>query len=146
MADRRKGCRCGLCSLATTLIPRYKTGYPRPVQPDRKRGDFYTWHTDAGPTTYPDGTIRKLSCTIQLSDPDEYEGGHFQWLDATTEFDRMQDSSTINMTNAIQTVPFSMKQKGTIILFPSFLHHQVTPVLRGQRKSLVTWFIGPPYA
>jgi PKHD-type hydroxylase len=115
-------------------------------QPNRKKGDFYTWHTDAGPNTYADGTIRKLSCTIQLSNPNEYEGGHFQWLDATAEFDRMQDSPIINMTNSIQTIPFSMKQKGTIIFFPSFLHHQVTPVLRGQRKSLVGWFVGPPYA
>ena len=42
-------------------------------QPKRK-GDFYTWHTDAGPFTYNNGMHRKLSMTIQLSDQDEYEG------------------------------------------------------------------------
>ena len=47
-------------------------------QPDLPTGDFYTWHTDAGAEPYPNGQIRKLSASIQLSDPNDYEGGHFQ--------------------------------------------------------------------
>lgn len=115
------------------------------AKPDRPKGDFYTWHTDAGPHPYPDGSIRKLSLTLQLSDPDEYEGGFFQWIDPKEEFDKLQDSRSINMDNAIQTLPHTLKQKGSLVLFPSFMHHQVTPVTRGTRKSLVTWFLGPQY-
>ncbi len=116
-------------------------------QPNRKRGDFYTWHTDAGPFLYGNGMTRKLSMTVQLSDQDDYEGGHFQWLEPHHEFDRMGDNvSKIDMTNSVKTLSFSAKTIGSVVVFPSFLYHQVTPVLRGQRKSLVCWFTGQPYA
>ena len=51
----------------------------------------------------------------------------------------------VNMQDAIQTLSFSAKSIGSVVVFPSFLYHQVTPVLRGQRKSLVCWFTGNPY-
>ena len=52
-------------------------------RPDAKvTGDFYTWHTDSGATAQSEGgRIRKISSTIQLSNQDEYEGGHFQWIE-----------------------------------------------------------------
>ena len=115
-------------------------------QPKRK-GDFYTWHTDAGPFTYNNGMHRKLSMTIQLSDQDEYEGGHFQWLEPHHQFDRMNGTNPqVNMQDAIKTISFSAKSIGSVVVFPSFVYHQVTPVLKGQRKSLVCWFTGTPYA
>jgi PKHD-type hydroxylase len=86
-------------------------------------GGHYGWHTDIGP-----GSInhRKISITIQLSDPDEYEGGNLEmWSDGD-----------------FQTMP---KQKGAAVLFPSFLLHRVTPVTKGTRKSLVLWVGGSPY-
>lgn len=113
-------------------------------QPNKK-GDFYTWHTDAGDGVYQNGMHRKLSFSIQLSTPDEYEGGHFQWLEPQQEFNKMQSDCKVNMENAVRTVPFSCKELGSMIVFPSFLYHQVTPVLKGTRRSLVSWCVGNPY-
>lgn len=116
-------------------------------KPDSPKGDFYTWHTDHGPEMIDNnGKIRKLSFTLQLSDPDEYEGGLFQWIEPCVAFDRMTlGQKTINIEDSIRTIPFSLKEKGSILFFPSFTHHQVTPVTRGVRKSLVGWCIGDPY-
>lgn len=123
------------------------------AQPNKVKGDFYTWHTDAGPIPYANGTHRKLSMSIQLNSGDDYEGGHFQWLEPHREFDKMKTTSngleglnpSIDMNESIRTLPFSMKEIGSVIVFPSFLYHQVTPVLSGTRKSLVVWFTGKPY-
>ena len=84
--------------------------------------------------------------TVQLSDQDDYEGGHFQWLEPHQQFDKMfTNVSNIDMTDAVKTLSFSAKSIGSVVVFPSFLYHQVTPVLRGTRKSLVCWFSGKPY-
>ena len=62
------------------------------------------------------------------------------------QFDRMGGTNPqVNMADAIQTLSFSSKGIGSVVVFPSFLYHQVTPVLRGTRKSLVCWFVGNPY-
>ena len=117
-------------------------------KPDKQRGDFYTWHTDSAgtKTQYPDGSIRKLSCTIQLSDPDEYEGGHFQWIEPTPVFDRLlPHQKHIDVDLLTHTAPFSAKTKGTLIVFPSELQHQVTSVTAGSRNSLVGWLLGPQF-
>ena len=118
-------------------------------RPDAKvTGDFYTWHTDSGdrPQSHG-GRIRKLSSTIQLSHPDEYEGGHFQWIEPVGIFDKLKSTGTqnINVENYIQSAPFSAKERGSFIIFPSFVHHQVQPVTRGTRVSLVSWYHGQPY-
>ena len=116
------------------------------AQPEKRTGDFYTWHTDSGPLVYDNGMMRKMSMTIQLSDPDEYEGGHFQWLEPYEQFNRLTKNDTvIDMDSSIRTIPFSAKQKGSVVAFPSFVYHQVTPVTKGTRKSLVVWFCGKPY-
>lgn len=86
-------------------------------------GDFFNWHLDFGVGPISN---RKLSITVQLSDPDEYEGGELQFM--------------INQ-NAI-TAP---KEKGTAIVFPSFIMHRVTPITKGTRQSIVGWISGPPY-
>ena len=109
-------------------------------------GDFYTWHTDAGPIPYENGMMRKLSYTIQLSDPDDYEGGNFQWIEDMRSKDTLTKGDyTRDMEDYVIQAPFSAKQKGSLIIFPSFLHHQVTPLLRGTRISLVGWLAGYPY-
>ena len=82
---------------------------------------YYDWHIDMGPGK----ARRKLSLVCQLSDPSEYEGGELQ----------------INTGNII--VP--EKEKGTVILFPSYLLHRVTPVTKGTRRSLVLWIEGPAF-
>jgi PKHD-type hydroxylase len=81
---------------------------------------FYEWHVDLGKNN-----MRKLTCVVQLSDPSEYEGGELQ----------------INNGNIV-TVE---KEEGTVIIFPSYLLHRVTPVTRGKRRSLVCWIEGPAF-
>jgi PKHD-type hydroxylase len=80
----------------------------------------YDWHMDLGP--FPHST-RKISITVQLSDPSEYEGGDLEF----------------NMGGKIVTAP---KGKGAVVCFPSYLLHRVTPVTKGVRKSLVLWVGG----
>tara|TARA_R100000149_G_C5790304_1_gene82168 strand:- start:61 stop:585 length:525 start_codon:yes stop_codon:yes gene_type:complete len=82
----------------------------------------YDWHHDVDWLAHHNGD-RKLSITVQLSDRDEYEGGDFEFRECPT--------------------PEHMKAKGTILVFPSFLWHRVSPVTSGVRKSLVAWFYGP---
>lgn len=86
-------------------------------------GDFFDWHLDFGAGAI---SARKLSMTIQLSDSDEYEGGDLQFM----------------MNNKIENAP---RKKGTIIIFPSFIMHRVTPITKGTRQSIVGWVSGPPY-
>jgi len=68
-------------------------------------------------------TVRKLSVSIQLTDPKEYEGG---------ELYLYEGDEGILMD----------KKQGTLIMFPSFVLHEVTPVTKGERNSLVTWVTG----
>ena len=81
----------------------------------------YDWHIDMGPHK----ARRKISIVCQLSDPSEYEGGELQF-------------------NTGQ-ITIAEKQKGTVILFPSYLLHRVTPVTKGIRRSLVIWVEGPAF-
>jgi len=67
---------------------------------------------------------RKLSIVIQLSDPDTYEGGDLS-------FSEVQNPERNDL-----------RKRGTIIVFPSYLQHQVSPVTSGVRHSLVSWVWG----
>ena len=82
----------------------------------------YNWHLDISNKT----NYRKISVSIQLSNPDEYEGGELQFY----------------TSRGIDTAP---KTKGTSILFPSYFLHRVTPVTKGIRKSLAIWISGKPF-
>ena len=86
-------------------------------------GGHYDWHLDIGP-----GSIshRKISVVIQLSEPNEYEGGDLQ----------------IMTGSEYVTVP---RGKGNVVIFPSFLLHRVVPLTSGNRKSLVLWIGGEHY-
>lgn len=68
---------------------------------------------------------RKLSVVIQLSNTLEYEGGEFSFAPELPQ------------------LPEEAKEQGTIIVFPSFLNHSVSPVTSGTRHSLVSWVEGP---
>ena len=37
------------------------------------------------------------------------------------------------------------KEQGTLILFPSYTLHEVKPVTKGERNSLVTWVTGKSF-
>lgn len=68
---------------------------------------------------------RKLSAVIQLSDPNDYEGGELEFFDLS------------EYPNATE-----IKQQGSVVFFPSFLYHQANPVTKGKRYSLACWFDG----
>lgn len=91
----------------------------------RGNGGKYDWHLDRGPSR--NGLApRKLSMVLQLSDPDEYEGGDLEIF--------------------VGHVPKKIeKKKGLIVAFPSFVLHRVTPVTNGIRRTLVVWIAGPKF-
>ena len=79
--------------------------------------------------SHVDGSInstRKLSFSILLSDPSEFTGGDLL----------LYESSTPHI------VP---KNKGQITFFPSNCLHEVTPVTKGVRRSIVSWIHGPQF-
>lgn len=85
----------------------------------------YDWHMDIGTEGYM--KFRKISVTVQLSGPDEYEGGELQlWTGGQYPL----------------TAP---RGKGNVVIFPSFMMHRVTPVTEGTRKSFVLWLGGGHY-
>jgi len=95
-----------------------------------KEGEFYSWHRDGGGDHLYNqgGNVRKLSMTVCLND--DYEGGELQFCSyGQTE----------------HTIDSPPQGKGTVIVFPSFIDHQVSPVTKGIRYSCVTWFTGPPF-
>lgn len=122
---------------------------------------FYGWHSDGGsdhhgkfkryipgisPTDEngnmpPDysknpkiiGKVRKLSLTINLNKPEDYEGGELQF-----DFGPHAENERFQVCDEI-------KPQGSMIVFPSFVPHQVTPVTRGTRFSLVLWQLGNPF-
>jgi len=85
-------------------------------------GDSFGWHLDTGGGQT---STRKLSMSVQLSDDGDYIGGDL-------------DFCACPLLEA-------RRRRGTIIVFPSFLAHQVSPITRGTRYSLVAWAHGPPF-
>ena len=69
---------------------------------------------------------RKLSVVVQLSNPADYDG-----CDLTLAEDQPDQAR--------------LRTRGTVIVFPSFLKHAVTPCLTGVRYSLVGWMLGPKF-
>ena len=87
----------------------------------------YDWHADIGPGLL---SKRKISITVQLSEPDEYEGGDleiFKGGSMNGPFDKAE------------------RKAGCVFIFPSFLMHRVSPVTKGTRKSFVLWLGGSHY-
>ena len=89
-------------------------------------GGNYNWHCDYGTAEEP-GLIRKLSMSIQLSPPENYDNGELQVVDYSNR--------TINIPT----------DSGTVVVFDSKLPHKVCPVTWGQRISLVGWANGPRF-
>jgi len=90
------------------------------VYRDSERGHF-DWHMDTGSRP-----PRKLSLTIQLSEPTNYEGGDLQF----------------NLGATVLTAP---RDRGAAIAFPSHTIHRVTPITSGTRKAIVAWVTGPDF-
>lgn len=125
-------------------------------------GGFYGWHQDGGSDHYsaykryihgihppkktngklPErfvedqkmvGKVRKLSMTLNLSDPATYDGGLLKF-----DFGNHAEREQYHEVEEI-------KEQGSMVVFPSFLDHCVTPVTRGTRYSLVLWCLGYPW-
>ena len=87
-------------------------------------GGFYTWHMDNDIVGKHQPPVRKISMTLLLSDPSTFEGGELEF---------MNKGKTAKL------------KQGQAIFFASWLQHRVKPVTKGERKSLVMWFGGPPF-
>lgn len=85
--------------------------------------DQFNWHMDYGGGP---ASTRKLSISVQLSDQSEYEGGDLQF---------MINDKHYNMP----------RNAGTVIVFPPYMLHRVTPITSGTRMSLVGWVHGTPF-
>jgi PKHD-type hydroxylase len=83
----------------------------------------YQKHLDVG-RQFPN---RKLSFSVQLSDDAEYIGGDLRFH---------------YIKNQPEVAP---REKGTVVFFPSWIVHDVTPVTQGTRRSLVGWVNGPNF-
>lgn len=94
----------------------------------------YNWHNDSikNPMSL-ENMQRKLSMSVQLSKPEDYEGGDLKF-----------NLRGLNSSNedTIMSPPPNFKQQGSIVVFPSFLWHKVEPVTKGVRYSLVMWALG----
>lgn len=89
------------------------------------KGGFYDWHMDAEVNCRFEPPVRKISMTVLLSHPSEFEGGDLEFM---TEGNK----------------PPQLLQ-GQAIFFCSLLRHRVAKVKKGVRRSLVMWFGGPPF-
>ena len=87
---------------------------------DAKDEGKYDWHHDIN-WENEKNFDRKLTFVLQLSNPDKYKGGVFQFSEIETP----------------------KLEQGTILIFPSYLQHRVTEITEGKRVSLVSWVRGP---
>lgn len=87
-------------------------------------GNYYGWHMDTF-LLANQANDRKLTAVIQLNDPSEYEGGELQIKNS-----------------GVESIPL---QKGSIVVFPSYLMHQATKVTKGTRYSGALWVSGPAF-
>lgn len=85
-------------------------------------GEHYDFHVDRGLNCH----IRKLSFSLQLNDSKTYTGGKLIFKEGSQE-------------------PQAPTEQGTLVLFPSFLLHKITPMIKGERNSLVGWITGPNF-
>lgn len=85
----------------------------------------YSCHVDSSESS--EFVPRKLSMSLLLSDPSEYEGGNLEVF-----YDQLD--------------PTVLEQKrGRAWFFPSYMRHRVTKVTKGMRRSLVLWVGGPNF-
>jgi PKHD-type hydroxylase len=108
-----------------------------------KLDQYYDWHCDSWDKPYGEnfdninlrGKVRKLSVTVSLSDPNDYEGGELEF-----DFRNLDPDKPANIK-----ICEEIKPQGSIIVFPSHVWHRVKPVTKGTRYSLVIWSCGYPF-
>ena len=109
--------------------PFHLSGFWEPLQVSRYIGSdrgHYSEHKDLGPGAT---SVRKLSLVCLLSPRSEFGGGTLRMLGKSHSDKACHELS-----------------QGTVIAFPAWELHAVSPVTRGERASLVAWVCGPPFA
>jgi PKHD-type hydroxylase len=105
-----------------------------------KKNQHYDWHQDSWDEPYKsedvnfNNKIRKISVICSLTDPKEYEGGKLEFWYGNPHNKKIKpvECKEIN-------------KKGSIVIFPSYNWHRVTPITKGHRNSLVMWSLGPSF-
>ena len=92
-------------------------------------GEYYHWHQDTLDPSKPVtmSANRKLSLTVNLSNPESYEGGDLEFF--------CGDDTPLGIP----------RKQGSVICFDSFDWHRVTTITKGTRYSLVLWIWGPNF-
>ena len=86
-----------------------------------KNSGQYDWHTDESNNDIHD---LKLTVLINLS-IEKYSGGNFKIFNRGNEYEVKE-----------------LNIPGNVIIFKSFLNHKVTPILKGERRTLTIFFKG----
>lgn len=98
-----------------------------------RAGHHFDWHQDIPHGQEPDKPLRKLSFSLQLSEPSAYVGGDLEFAIHTLGDDAKPDVSDL------------LRQVGTLVVFAAPQLHRVTPVVSGERMALVGWAYGPAF-
>jgi hypothetical protein len=99
-------------------------GLPKTINYNQyNAGHEYGFHRDSTENGYMSDT--KLTAIVNLSTV-PYTGGDFEMI----------------IDGGIKKVE-EINAPGSMIIFPSFLYHRVTPVTSGKRITMSAWFNGP---
>lgn len=88
------------------------------------KGNKYEWHKDSEPESGITDT--KFTVLINLSTK-KYEGGSLEHYSYGP-----QEVTPLN-------------DPGSVVMFPSYVYHRVTPITSGERKSLAIFIRGPKF-
>ena len=83
----------------------------------------YSWHGDK---VLNEPYDLKLTAIINIS-TEPFEGGDFELF-----------------LNGITPIP-ELREPGTLLVFPAYIQHRVTPVTKGQRITVSRWLSGPTF-
>lgn len=86
-------------------------------------GGFFGKHHDVVPNGNGHDRFRALTMSVNLTDPEDYDGGDLIIYNGTKEIDRLD------------------REKGSFIIIPAFFFHEVAKVQRGCREAIVTWLM-----
>lgn len=101
------------------------SGYEQIQLASYSKGHHFNWHIDT--MVLSDLPLdRKVTVVCLLNNPEEFTGGEFE-LRLNSE------------------VFYPELKKGSIIAFPSFIAHRVTPVVQGVRHTATLWLTGPKF-
>lgn len=89
-------------------------------------GDFFVAHQDGNtPLIHDDSRFRRVSVVLILSEPASYDGGELLFHGTYPNFAERQRTSA---------------SAGSLVAFRSEVTHEVTPLTRGERFTVVSWW------